>query len=312
MVETSMIAVDWGTTSLRAWRLDPSGGIIDRRRERLGIQQVVNAAFADTLGNVIGDWRREAPLAPVLMAGMIGSRQGWIEAPYATCPAGLEMVARHLAVVPDDPRIWIVPGLSLRAGAAAPDVMRGEETQLFGLDLPSGGLVILPGTHSKWTLLREGLIEWFATFLTGELYDVLRRHSILGRLMEEATTTGDVPDGFASGLTDMLSPSGPGTLQALFSVRTRGLFGDLKAAQLPGYLSGLLIGSEIKEALGAVKARAGVPRGAVLVGAESLTAIYAFALARAGIATTIAGEDCSARGLFRIAAAAAIIAPRVD
>jgi 2-dehydro-3-deoxygalactonokinase len=303
--ETALIAVDWGTTSLRAWRLDARGQILDRRRDKLGILQVKDGKFADALDSVAGDWLRASPAAPVLMAGMIGSRQGWVEAAYAPCPADLKTVAQHLARVPGQPRVRIVPGLSLRAGKAAPDVMRGEETQIFGLD--QDGVVILPGTHSKWTLVRGNTVEWFATFFTGELYDVLKRHSILGRLMEEDTAAPLVPDGFDFGLREGLSGAASGLLNALFTVRTRGLFGEIGTKQSPGYLSGLLIGNEIKDALAALEVRGAASTSATLVGAENLTALYAHALARARIKTMIAGEDCSARGLFRIAGAAGLL-----
>jgi 2-dehydro-3-deoxygalactonokinase len=239
------------------------------------------------------------------MAGMIGSRQGWVEATYAPCPAGLDAVSRALVSVPERPNTFIVPGLSCRIGKAAPDVMRGEETQIFGLDLPDGGVVVLPGTHSKWTLVKGGSVEWFASYFTGELYDVLKRHSILGRLMEDSESPDAIPDGFSLGLDEGLA--NPGLLHALFTVRTRGLFGEITAKQSPGFLSGLLIGSEIAEARAALKALASFPSAATLVGAESLSALYSFALARTGIATSIAGEDCSAHGLFHIASAAGLI-----
>ena len=305
MSETALIAVDWGTTSLRAWRLDARGEILERRRDKLGILQVKDGDFAGALDSAAGDWLRATPSAPVLMAGMIGSRQGWVEAPYAPCPADLTRVAQHLVSVPDQPRVRIVPGLSLRTKKSAPDVMRGEETQIFGLD--QDGIVILPGTHSKWTLVRDDKVEWFATFFTGELYDVLKRHSILGRLMEDDPAAQAVPDGFDFGLGEGLSGAASGLLNALFTVRTRGLFGEINAKQSPGFLSGLLIGNEIKDARAALEVRGATPASATLVGAENLTALYAHALARAGIKTNIAGEDCAARGLFRIAGAAGLL-----
>lgn len=296
---TALIAVDWGTTSLRAWRMDAAGAIVDRKRDRLGIQQVAGGDFAAAFHGVLQDWLHAAPAAPVLMSGMIGSRQGWVEALYASCPAGIDDIAQHLARVPQHDRIRIVPGLSLRPREGAPDVMRGEETQIFGMELGQDALVILPGTHSKWTSVRGSKIDWFASFMTGEVYDVLKRHSILGRMMEDAPAA-DIPGGFEPGLAYALTGKA-GTLQSLFSVRTRGLFGELSAQDSAGYLSGLLIGSEIREALAALKARGVTPSDAVLVGAPALTALYAFALKQAGIATTVAGEDCCAHGLFRIA-----------
>lgn len=302
--ETALIAVDWGTTSLRAWRLDAAGMVAERRRGPLGIMQVEDGAFGDALHSLIGDWLGDCA-APVLMAGMIGSRQGWVEAPYAPCPAGLVSIAKELVVVPDNPRIRIVPGICVR-GTGAPDVARGEETQILGLDLAGQALAILPGTHSKWAWIEDGEIGWFTTFLTGELYGALRHHSILGRLMEDREQTGEIPDGFAAGLDEVMTQDGPGPLQALFAARTRGLFGDLQSHQLPGYLSGLLIGSEINEALRTLRRRAQVPAAASLIGADTLVPLYAQALSRAGIETQLAGEECSARGLFRIAQAAGL------
>jgi 2-dehydro-3-deoxygalactonokinase len=301
-----MVAVDWGTTSLRAWRLDKSGEILDRRREKLGILQIAGRAFADAFDSVVGGWLTDAPDARVLMSGMIGSRQGWVEAPYARCPAGLREVSRALVPVPERPNVYIVPGLSCRIGNSAADVMRGEETQVFGLDLPDG-VAILPGTHSKWTLVRNGAVEWFASYFTGELYDVLRRHSILGRLMEDPESADPIPDGFVMGLDEALAASAPSLLHSLFTVRTRGLFNEVSPRQSPGYLSGLLIGTEIVEARAAIEKLGSLPATATLVGVDNLVALYAFALSRTGLSAQTAGEDSSARGLFRIAEAAGLI-----
>ncbi len=303
-MSTALIAVDWGTSSLRAWRMDAGGNILAKRRDDLGILKVENGNFPAAFGKVLGDWTRGSPGVPVLMAGMIGSRQGWVEAPYATCPANPGALSENLIAVPGQDRVFVVPGLSRRDGNEAPDVMRGEETQIFGLDLQDA-LVILPGTHSKWTSVRGGAIDWFATFMTGEVYDVLKRHSILGRMMEEQRQDG-IPAGFAEGLREALSGVS-GTLQSFFSTRTRALFGELTPQAAPGYLSGLLIGSEIREGRVALQARGHAPKEAMLIGADSLTALYAFALKQAGIASAVAGEDCSARGLLRIARLAKLI-----
>ena len=307
MPETALIAIDWGTSSLRAWRMDHAGEIFDRRRDSLGILKVEGADFSAAFDRVIGDWTSDAAAAPVLMAGMIGSRQGWIEAAYVPCPASVELLAQQLTPVPERRNLKIVPGLSLRPKDAAPDVMRGEETQIFGLDAEGDALVILPGTHSKWVSLRGGVIDWFATFMTGEVYDVLKRHSILGRMMEEPQSSPGIPPAFAAGAA-AAQTGRSGTLQSLFSVRTRALFGELTPQDAAGYLSGLLIGNEIREGLAAMKARGADPRKAILIGAEALTPLYAFTLDQAGIASVTAGEECSAHGLFRIARMAGLIA----
>lgn len=304
--ETALIALDWGTSSLRAWRLAPGGAVLEARRADLGILRVVGGAFAAALSQVAEDWR--APGVPVLMCGMIGSRQGWVEAPYVACPAGLSALAAALAEVPDEENVRIVPGASLRPERGAPEVMRGEETQLLGIDIGEPGVCVLPGTHSKWVVMEAGEIAWFTTFMTGEVYEVLQRHSILGRLMTEPR--GEDPAAFRQGVAEALAPAGAGTLQSLFGVRTRGLFGDLAADQLASYLSGLLIGAEIREARAALAARNSRAERLTVIGAGPLTALYEEALAMAGIATRRAGEDSAARGLWRIAGAAQLVEAR--
>ena len=229
----------------------PHGTVLEERASESGILRVEAGDFAGTLAAAIGDWLADAPTAPVIASGMIGSRQGWMEVPYATCPAGLPELALGLGRVPgpDGRAVHIVPGaLRAASGGEFPDVMRGEETQIMG-DLaarPRGAArYVLPGTHSKWAWCEEGRLVGFATYMTGELYDVLRRHSILGRLM-----SGDAPDddAFGQGLDRARRSAGapPGRLlHDLFSTRTFGLVGTLPGSALASYLSGLLIGGEI-------------------------------------------------------------------
>jgi 2-dehydro-3-deoxygalactonokinase len=227
------------------------------------------------------------------MCGMIGSRQGWVEASYATLPAGSAAFAAALARVPGVAGdVRIVPGASGSGLAGAPDVMRGEETQIVGA-LESGGagdgLFVLPGTHSKWAEVRDGRILRFATFLTGEAYGALRGHTILGRLMADGP---EDESGFAAGLARAREPGG--LLHHLFSARTLGLFDRLQPDALAPYLSGLLIGHEIEAA------RAAFGDGAVtIVGGAALARRYAAALGPR--ARTIAGDVAAARGLWRIA-----------
>ncbi len=145
-----MIAVDWGTSSFRAYRLGPDGGVLERRSAPLGIMQVEGGRFAEALESQVGDWLA-AGNAPVVMSGMIGSRQGWIEVPYASCPADAAQIAAGLREVRwDERRAWIAPGLSSRDAAGVPDVMRGEETQLLGvLDQLPGERLDLPARHAQ-------------------------------------------------------------------------------------------------------------------------------------------------------------------
>ena len=185
-----MIGVDWGTSSFRAYRLDRGGRILRRHAAPLGIMAVPEGRFDAALRQAVGAWLAEGERR-VLLCGMIGSRQGWVEAPYLACPAGAAELAQALAPVPfAGAEVRLVPGLSARDVAGIPEVMRGEETQIAGAlgRIAGTGLVCLPGTHAKWARLAGGRVAGFATHLTGEAFAALRDHTILGRMMHEGTT----------------------------------------------------------------------------------------------------------------------------
>jgi 2-dehydro-3-deoxygalactonokinase len=288
-----MIAVDWGTSSFRAYRLDASGAILDKRTAPLGILAVSDGQFAPALESQIGEWLEQGD-APVIMSGMIGSRQGWKEVPYARCPAGAEEIVAGVAMVSwaGGRSAWIAPGLSCHSATGIPDVMRGEETQILGVldELPGQSLwICLPGTHSKWAHLESGRITEFATYMTGEVYAVMKAHSILGRMMREAAVDEDA---FADGV--VRARDAGGLLHHLFGIRASGLFGDLPDDKSSSYLSGLLIGHEL----------AGVPRlgeSVYLLGSEQLTSLYEQALATRGITAHRLDQDAAVRGLYRLA-----------
>lgn len=192
MSSAALIALDWGTTRARAFRIDATGRVLDTRSGDLGVQRLSGATFPQALAQLTGDWSDER--APRLACGMIGSRQGWREAPYLPCPASLEALSRGLVEV-EGAALAIVPGLSTRDGSGLPDVMRGEETQIFGavpIDAPRT-LVVLPGSHSKWARVERGVVLDFTTYLTGELYDALVGHTILGRLATPAREVRPAP-----------------------------------------------------------------------------------------------------------------------
>lgn len=286
-----MIGIDWGLTSFRAWRLGPDGAVLDRAAGPFGIRAVADRDFAAVLARLIGAW----PPAPVLMCGMIGSREGWVEAPYVAVPAGLAELAGALLPVPGRQGVWIVPGLA----QDPPDVMRGEETQILGLAPRLGGgrhVLCLPGTHSKWAVLEGGAVRGFRTAITGELFALLRSHSMLAPLIPEAAPDDDAA-AFAAGVDRALGPGG--LAHQLFALRAAVLLGRLPAAALPAALSGLLIGHEIA-------ALAEGARMVHLVGATALTERYARALGRFGIAAERHGEEEAAAGLFAIARAAGL------
>jgi 2-dehydro-3-deoxygalactonokinase len=305
MKRAALIGIDWGTTSFRAYRIDAGGTVLEAREAPAGILAVRDGDFEGVLTRAIGAWLAAEPEAPVIASGMITSRQGWLEVPYCPCPAGSAQIAAALMRHPTRPDLHFVPGLSLIGEGGVPDVMRGEETQIVGEigDQPGRHLLVLPGTHSKWARAEDGVITWFATFMTGEVFAVLKEHSILGRLMQ-----GEVDDhaAFARGLAYARGGEG-GLLRRLFSARTLGLFDLLPEAGIASYLSGLLIGSEIEEALACLD----VPTGEIevrAIGGSKLAWRYRNALAAQGLRARPARDDASARGQFLIARAAGLIA----
>ena len=287
-----MLAIDWGTTSFRAYRLDPEGGIVDSRSAPAGILSVAGGNFAGVLEQQAGDWIA-ADETPIVMSGMIGSRQGWLEVPYAACPAGLDEIAAGMRkVVSNTGTVWIAPGITCRDETGVPDVIRGEETQILGcLDQLGAGrhLICLPGTHSKWVEIENAKIVRFTTHMTGEAFAVLKAHSILGRMMKEGPADRSA---FADGVRR--SADGGGMLHHLFGVRSRGLFGELPDSASASYLSGLLIGHEIHaaEADG---------RPVHLLCTAQLADVYGQALDILGLESRTLDPDAVTLGLFRLA-----------
>ena len=282
-----MIGVDWGTTSLRAYRIAADGRMQARREEAGGIRAVAAEGFSAALRAVVGDWLA-AGESRVLLSGMVGSRQGWVEAPYLPCPAGATDLAAALVRVPfDGATVLLVPGLTDADEAGTPEVMRGEETQLFGVlaTLGSQGLACLPGSHSKWARIEGGRVTGFRTWLSGEAFAALRDGTILGRMMRDGAT---VEAAFDRGLGRAGEPGG--LLHHLFGVRTLGLAGRLAPEEAASYLSGLLIGHEVGSAM---KAGATVH----LVGAPSLCRLYARAITAAGGRAVTLDPDAAASGL---------------
>ncbi len=303
---TALIGLDWGTSSLRAYRLAATGGVLERRRADLGILGIAGGAFEDALSAFLGDWLRAGPAVPLLASGMITSRQGWVETPYLPCPVTVEALAAALVErrLRSGHRILFVCGLSTRGTDGVPDVMRGEETQIAGAlaEGVSARLLVLPGTHSKWVRCAEGRIVDFATMMTGELYELLRRHSILGRLMREGEEDGEAfARGVARGMAD--DPASGGLLHRLFGVRSLGLLGEVPPPGLASYLSGLLLGSELREAALLFGTRE-VPG---LIGEPGLVERYRAACAGVGRPCRVLPPDLAARGLFELARRSGIL-----
>lgn len=296
------VLIDWGTTNARAYRLAPDGTLRDSRRLARGIRQVPAGGFPGALDELLGPWRSEFGSPPeILMSGMVGSRQGWIEAPYVPCPARLDELARRLCAVPKARNVRIVPGICRGAAGDRHDVMRGEEVQAFGAaEAADRALLCLPGTHSKWVLRERDAIVDFATAMTGEVFQVLRQHSLLGALMTSAAADdGPLSDVAADCFRRGLDRSGEagGLLHHLFSVRAEGLFDAIPAVGLETYLSGILVGHEIRAMVGLFVA-AGPVR---LVAGGRLAEAYQAAFRHLGMAVeTVDVETATLRGLARI------------
>jgi 2-dehydro-3-deoxygalactonokinase len=311
-----LLGLDWGTTSLRAYLFGADGTVLDARQGPWGIMALPGAAteggYDQALEQLCGDWLQREPGLPIVAAGMVGSAQGWREAPYIECPAGESALARSLATVRTRGglTVHIVPGMI--AVRALPDVMRGEETQVIGalackpgMETQGGVRMILPGTHSKWVQVEHGLVRDFTTCMTGEVYAALTGHTILGRLMPREQASGPVDwVAFEQGLAIAMDERNGGLLTAIFSVRTLGLTHKLAPAQLPDYLSGLLIGYEIAGMQAIPSGASGAPL--LLIGAEGLVQRYARALPFFGL-TGIVVHGATEAGLWRIAGIAGII-----
>ena len=265
------IAVDWGTTNRRAYLVEPGRTYRSEFEDGRGIMALQGGGFEAAVAQIrqrLGDW-------PMLLAGMIGSNRGWIEAPYVPCPAGADELARALVWV--DERTAIVPGVSYLNSRA--DVMRGEEVQVIGSvaagEIPPDALVCHPGTHNKWIRMRGGRIDSFRTVMTGELYSLLKAGSILSDLLAGPATPGDA---FLDGVLRTLASGG--ATSALFEARASVLLGRLHRADSPSFVSGLLIGEDVR--IG-IEDRGDVP--VVAMGRPELTRLYEAAL-------EIAGVDC--------------------
>ena len=252
MSDVRLIAVDWGTTSLRCYAVGRDGSIGARHVAQQGILSVADGDFAAVLRAALQQVNFPDQAPPVLMSGMIGSKQGWVEAPYVSCPAGLADLAAATITVDTElsSKVILVPGLCITAGEGTPDVIRGEEVQTYGALASRNvdhGLFVLPGTHSKWITVEAGKITAFKTYMTGEVFAALCDHTILGRLM----SGNDHSDQhFAQGVAAARASGAPGgLLNQVFAARTLGLFEQIPGSGLASYLSGLLIGSELRAAV---------------------------------------------------------------
>jgi 2-dehydro-3-deoxygalactonokinase len=283
------IAVDWGTTNRRAYLIDSAGKQAGEFEDSKGILSLSSGDFPAAIAEI----RQKLGDKPLLLAGMVGSNRGWKEAPYVPCPATIDDVVAKLVWVGE--REAIVPGLSF-VGDGRADVMRGEEVQLLGGVaagmVDSNALVCHPGTHNKWTVLHQARIHSFRTVMTGELFSLLKEHSILADFLQAPVDDDEVFRNAARHA--VFNESLPAEL---FSVRASVLLGQMKKEDAASYASGLLIGTDVRIGLA-------VPTGAqvVVMGRPELTRLYAAALAQANReAIELDGERCFVAGIQEIA-----------
>jgi 2-dehydro-3-deoxygalactonokinase len=295
------VIVDWGTSTFRANLVEPDGAIRARIETQDGIQSIAKDRFPDVLDHALTSWRSAYGSLSIYAAGMIGSRNGWIEMPYVPTPADARSLAARVkrVTLPSGDVITFIPGLTEMTAQPFPDVMRGEETQLVGLGLDADRTVVLPGTHAKWARIENGRIARFKTFMTGEMFATMSKHSFIAKV----ATAPASPDwtAFARGVAYVRDDlQSGGLLGRLFSVRTGWLAGGLDPAQMTDFLSGIIVGSEFREAqdLGWF-----TPGDTItIVGDDDLVDVYCRAAEAFELTTTKGHKDAAVRGCLAIAA----------
>ncbi|MCA3564798.1 MAG: 2-dehydro-3-deoxygalactonokinase [Methylocystis sp.] len=295
-VQRRQIVVDWGTSNFRAYLFGADGAIDLEHQAAAGILSVSGNGFEQALEREIGSWL--TPGCHVFLSGMITSRNGWLETPYVATPADLAGVAAGAREITSarGARLRFLPGVATRH--PLPDVMRGEEIQIFGSIAPDETItLILPGTHSKWVRVERGAIAAFRTFLTGELFALLKAHSIVGRLIPNEPLAFDA-EAFLAGVRQAASDDSSGLLHDVFTARSGALLGDFGPEAVADRLSGLVIGHELRAGLALGWAGEAVR----LVGEPALCARYRDGLAALGQASEAGPAHAAVAGFRRLAA----------
>ena len=299
--EPALVGIDWGTSSFRAFLIGADGEVLDGVSSPDGILQVSEKNFEAVFDRLVGPWIDGNKL-PILASGMITSRNGWVETPYAALPLDANGLANALVPhsIANGARIHLVTGVSTEH-AGGPDVMRGEETQIIGASALglNEGIFVMPGTHSKWVEVSGGQIVDFSTYMTGEIFAALKGHTILGTLMEGDNFNEDA---FGMGVAEGVNGNA-NLLHNLFHVRTLPLMGKMPKSATADYMSGMLIGSEVAEATRQMSDVGTI----TIVGRNDLSDRYARALDAAGLTCRRAPDDIVAKGHFAIARAEGLL-----
>ncbi len=301
MSKPAFVAGDWGTSHLRLSLCD-ADGVVLRVKTGPGVNTIAGDVGASYF-SLVRDWDEEFGIVPAILCGMAGSTIGWRNAPYRSCPARPDSIASSALLFEEGDRlIAIAPGLSCRNRLMLPDVMRGEETQIVGAirsepKLAQGRhLLCMPGTHTKWVVIKNGIVEHFLTGVTGELYDILREHSVLVGDHETGEVAGGAP--FADALEKTRLHPDAELIHLLFAVRSRQLMGELKNRSAAAYLSGLVIGQDVAGALRVFRSELSESKHVFVIGAPRLGELYASALKQRDVVpTTVDGATSSVAGL---------------
>lgn len=300
-----LLGIDWGSTSLRGYLIAENGEVLASRETKHGVFHLPPGGFEAAFDYLISGWEPLSPTLPILACGMVGSAQGWMEVPYVSCPMTVTGIAAGIAAksIGNGRMLHVVPGMA--SHGVLPDVMRGEETQVIGAlaarATKAGEMtIVLPGTHSKWVQVRDGSITRIETFMTGELFELLRVHSSIGRVAATVSELAEEGEGaFRRGVHDAIDARNRSVTHLMFTTRSQVLLGKLASDQALDYLSGLLIGEELR--------RQSVRGDCVLVGSAELCDRYEQAFAVAFDFQPDRSENAAARGLHLLARSAGLI-----
>jgi 2-dehydro-3-deoxygalactonokinase len=301
MAHAAFIVGDWGTSRLRLYLCDAANNVLETRAGAGAA--AARGEHERVLDAEINAWQGATGPMPVVLCGMVGSSIGWVQVPYLPAPVDPAALAQGCIALRGG-GVRIVPGVSCRNRFAAPDVMRGEETQILGAmrldpELRRGvRLVCLPGTHTKWVVLKDGAITEFLTAPAGEVFELLSTHSVMVRDGAEERRLNDAA--FAAGLARVAELPGVELLHRIFEVRSRRLMAEMPAEDAPGFMSGLLIGSDVAGAARVFAAEIGAAP-VCLIGAPELVRAYSTALRAFGVTARIVdGGAASLAGLCHI------------